>query len=202
MIPVVDVTRLPRYAFGHRSILWWGGAAYMATEGMVFLLCGMSYLYMAQKASEWPPNVPPPALLWGTLNTAILLASCIPNHFLKKAAANEDRRKAQLWLIVGLVFSGAFLTVRGLEFSSLNVAWDTNAYGSIVWVLLGFHTLHLGTDVGETAVLTALMFTRHGQGKRFVDCSEDADYWYFVVLAWVPVYFVVYLLPRMMVGWS
>ena len=40
--------------------------------------------------------------------------------------------------------------------------WDQNAYGSIVWVLLGLHTTHLLTDVGDTLVLTALMFTRHG----------------------------------------
>ena len=64
-------------------------------------------------------------------------------------------------------------------------------------------TLFIGTGwMWPVEVLTALMFTRHGYGKRFVDCSEDADYWYFVVLAWLPVYFVVYLLPRMMVGRS
>ena len=41
------------------------------------------------------------------------------------------------------------------------------------------------------------MFTRHGRGKRFVDVSENAFYWYFVVLAWLPIYAVVYLVPRL-----
>jgi hypothetical protein len=54
---IVDVSNLPRYAFGHRSVLWWGTVAFMATEGMIFVLAIMCYLYLRQKAPEWPPNV-------------------------------------------------------------------------------------------------------------------------------------------------
>ena len=66
--------------------------------------------------------------------------------------------------------------VRIFEFQSLNVWWDDNAYGSIVWVLLGFHTAHILTD--------------------FVDVSENAMYWYFIVLSWIPIYVVIYIAPR------
>jgi heme/copper-type cytochrome/quinol oxidase subunit 3 len=47
-------------------------------------------------------------------------------------------------------------------------------------------------------VLTALMFTRHAHGRRFVDVSENSFYWYFVVLTWLPIYAVIYLVPRVM----
>ena len=46
------------------------------------------------------------------------------------------------------------------------------------------------------SVLTALMWTRHGRGKRFSDVSDNASYWYFVILAWLPIYAIVYWLPR------
>jgi cytochrome c oxidase subunit I+III len=29
-----------------------------------------------------------------------------------------------------------------------------------------------------------------------VDASENAMYWYFVVIAWLPIYAVIYLAPR------
>jgi cytochrome c oxidase subunit 3 len=29
-----------------------------------------------------------------------------------------------------------------------------------------------------------------------VDVSENAFYWYFVIAAWVPIYVVLYLVPR------
>jgi heme/copper-type cytochrome/quinol oxidase subunit 3 len=76
------------------------------------------------------------------------------------------------------------------------VRWDTNAYGSVVWMLMGLHTAHLLTDVLDTVVLAVLMFTGPLEGKRFVDVSENSLYWYFVVVAWLPLYAVVYLAPR------
>ena len=66
--------------------------------------------------------------------------------------------------------------------------WDQNAYGSIVWVLLACTRTHLITDLGDTLVLTALMFTRHAHGKRFSDVKDNAFYWYFVVATWLPIY--------------
>jgi heme/copper-type cytochrome/quinol oxidase subunit 3 len=94
--------------------------------------------------------------------------------------------------VIGL----ATIAIRFWEFGNLAVNWDQNAYGSITWVLLGLHATHLITDVGDTVVLTALMFTRHGRGKRFSDISDNAFYWYFVVIAWLPIYGLLYWLPR------
>jgi hypothetical protein len=58
------------------------------------------------------------------------------------------------------------------------------------------HTTHLVTDTWDTAVLDALFFPGPLEGKRYVDVSENALYWYFVVLSWLPIYAVVYLAPR------
>ena len=61
-----------------------------------------------------------------------------------------------------------------------------------VWLLLGLHTTHLVTDVADTLVLTVLMFTRHGEGKRFSRRRGQAFYWNFVVLSWLPIYALIY----------
>jgi heme/copper-type cytochrome/quinol oxidase subunit 3 len=89
---------------------------------------------------------------------------------------------------VGLVLLSllgiAPLIVRAFEFPALRMRWDTDAYGSIVWFLLALHTTHLIADVGDTIVLSVLMFTRHGENpRRFSDASDNAFYWDFVVLS-------------------
>ena len=48
------------------------------------------------------------------------------------------------------------LIFRWFEFKSLTLHWDTNAYGSLLWVLLGLHTTHLLTDVAETIFMTVM----------------------------------------------
>jgi cytochrome c oxidase subunit I+III len=193
----IDVSDLPDYAFGPRSTLWWGTAGFIVIEATAFALALFAYFYLRSNSPEWPPGVAPPDLLWGTLNTLILLASTVPNQWAKNAAEAQRLGPVRLWLVVAIAFGVAFLVVRGFELAALNVAWDTNAYGSIVWAIMGLHTTHLLTDVVDTGVLTALMFTRHAHGRRFVDVSENAFYWYFVVLVWLPLYAVIYWVPRL-----
>jgi cytochrome c oxidase subunit 3 len=194
--PVLDVSRLPGYAFRHRSLMWWGTVGIMVIEGAVFAMLVVTYFYLRGQVEEWPPHLPPPDLWAGTLNTAILLVSLLPNYWVQKVAEREELQSVRIGLVSCLVFAVAFLIVRAFEFGALHCQWDTNAYGSIVWTTLGFHTVHLLTDAVDTAVLTVLMFTGPLEGRRFVDVSENSFYWYFVVAVWLPLYVVVYLAPR------
>ena len=193
---LLDVSALPSYGFSHRSLMWWGTQGLMAVESTVFALTVMSYFYLQSHATRWPPHEAAPALLWGTLNTALLLASALPNHWTKQVAERLDLKKVRIGLVLCTAFSLAILLVRVGEFTALNVRWDADAYGSVVFMLLGLHTLHLATDAFDTAVLTVLMFTGPLEGKRFVDVSENSLYWYFVVFSWLPIYAVLYWAPR------
>jgi heme/copper-type cytochrome/quinol oxidase subunit 3 len=193
----LDVADLPSFGFSHRSLMWWGTLGIMAIEGTVFALTIMAYFYLRTNAAdEWPLGVPPPALFWGTLNIILLLASGVPNHLAKKAAERYDLGGVRLWMVACTIFGVLFLGVRWMEFTALNCRWDTNAYGSVVWALLGLHALHLLTDAYDTGLLTVLMFGKQIEGRRFVDVSENAVYFYFVVFSWLPIYAVVYWAPR------
>ena len=193
----LDVSELASFGFSHSSLMWWGTAGLMAIESTVLAIAIVMYFYLRSHADSWPMSAPPPALGWGTINTAILLLSVVPNHFAKRAAERLDRGGVKLWLTICLAFGVVFLGVRGFELAALNVRWDQSAYGSVVWLLMILHTTHLVTDAWDTAVLDVLFFTGPLEGRRYVDVSENALYWYFVVLSWLPIYAVVYLAPRL-----
>lgn len=192
----LDVAQLPSFGFSHRSILWWATAGLMAIEATAFALAVAAYFYLRSQSDLWPPTEQPPAWRWGVLNTVILLASLVPNWWTKRRAEALDLRGVRIGLVVCMAFSLAFLAVRWLEFGTLNCRWDLSAYGSIVWLLMGLHTFHLVTDTWDSGVLTVLAFTGPFEGKRFVDVSENALYWYFIVWSWLPIAAVVYVAPR------
>lgn len=194
----LDVQALPSFAFGHRSLMWWATAALMLIEGTAFALALAVFFYLRGVNAAWPLDAAPPSLGWGTVNTALLLASMAPNALAKRAAQRLDLSGCRRWVTVCLAFAVAALVVRGFEFASLNTKWYANAYGSSLWLLLGLHTTHLLTDAFDTLVLGALLFIGPIEGRRFVDVSENALYWYFVVLSWPPIYAVIYLAPRML----
>jgi len=192
----LDVKALPDYAFGHHGLIWWGTIGFMVIEGSMFVLHLVTYFYLRTRVPEWPPSLPNPGLTFGTANLILMLASAVPNHLTKSAAEHFDLPRVRLWISVCVLFGLAFLAIRWFEFGSLASRWDSNAYGSIVWVTLALHTAHVLTDVLDTMVLAILMFTAHVEPKRLVDVSENALYWDFIILSWIPIYLVIYWAPR------
>jgi heme/copper-type cytochrome/quinol oxidase subunit 3 len=196
--PVADLSRLPTSGFGPASPMWWGTLGFIALEGTGFAIVIGAYLYLAQVGEPWPLGAAPPGLAPGSIVLLLLFVSLVPNHFASRWARGEHLAKVRLALIAMCGLGLIPLAVRWFEFAALGIRWDQNAYGSMLWLLLGLHTAHLITDVIDTLVLTALMFTRHGNnGRRFSDVNDNAFYWDFVVLSWVPIYLVVYWVPRL-----
>ena len=194
---VLDVSELPSFAFGQRSILWWATIGMIAIEGTAFALIIASYIFLRWRVPHWPPGYAPPDLLWGTLTTVIILLSAIPNALAKKAAEKFDVGAARLWIWISVLFAALFCVTRTLEFTALNCWWDGNAYASIVWLLLGTHTTHVVTDIVDTAVLAAFASSSRVDSNRLVDVSENSFYYYFVIISWLPIYGVIYLAPRL-----
>ena len=195
---VLDLAKLPLHGMGSASVTWWGTAAFMLIEGTGFAVVIAVYLYLMSLAATWPIDAPAPDLLPGTVVTLILVASVVPNYLTSRWAEQQDLRKVRLAMVVMSILGILPLIVRVFEFPALKVKWDTNAYGSIVWTMLGLHTTHIITDLVDTLVLAVLMFTRHGDNKRrFGDVQDNAMYWNFVVAAWLPIYACIYWVPRL-----
>jgi heme/copper-type cytochrome/quinol oxidase subunit 3 len=194
---VLDVSELPTFAFGQRSILWWATMGMILIEGTAFALLIAAYIYLKWRVPEWPPGYAPPDLLWGTLTTVIILVSAIPNELARRAAEKLDLNRARFWLWMSVVLAGIFCVTRALEFTTLNCYWDGNAYASIVWFLLGTHTAHVVTDIADTAVLSSYVTFGPVDASRMVDVAENASYYYFVIISWLPIYALIYFAPRL-----
>jgi cytochrome c oxidase subunit III len=192
----LDVSELPDHAFGHSGLIWWGTAGFMLIESLMFVLVLVAYYYLRLVNDEWPPSLPDPGVTPALMTTAILVVSCVPNEITKRYAEQYDVKAVRVWMVVCIVLAVAANASRAFEFASLNASWNQNAYASVTWVLLALHTSHLLIDLLDTIVLAAIVFTTEPDGPRFVDVSENALYWYFVVASWIPVGLTIYLAPR------
>ena len=190
-----DVSGLPTYSSGPSNPMWWGTLAFVTIEGLGFVFGIAVYLYLQTHNRSWPLG-PQPDLLWPSILTAVFLLSEIPNWWLKKRSSHHDL----FWVRIGLagmsLIGLAVIALRGFELTTLNIRWDSNAYGSIVWFLIGIHTTHVLTDVFETIVMAVLMFVGPVDMRRFAEVNDNQDYWDFVVLSWLAIYITIHWLPR------
>lgn len=196
--PAFDAAALPDQGFSHHAPIWWGNTLMMMIEGAGFAILVATYFYIRHNFDSWPPaRTELPALPIPTLNVAILVVSILPMWYVAKLALKHDKpRTIGALLLLCVVFGVVAAVLRIFEFKAVHTRWDTNAYGSIVWSILGIHFAHIIAATLETLIIGILMLVGPVEEKHYVDITVNAVYWYFVALSWVALYVVIFLLPR------
>lgn len=202
---VIDISELPHHEFDTYDPVWWGNNLLLAIETSMFMILIATYFYLRQNFTLWPPPVaqltatlrPLPQLGYGTANTILLLLGCIPMVFADLAARRDNRDRARIALVICAIVGFTSLVLRGFEFSAVYFRWDSNAYGSVVWFMLGMHMLHLMILTTEVVLLTVWVFKREFDMKHRVDIVTVGVYWYWVVAIWVVLYAIIYFTPRL-----
>jgi cytochrome c oxidase subunit III len=193
----VDVSHLPTVVFGHRNPTWWGTIGFMLIEGTTLALVAASYLYVRKNYLAWPPERTPfPDLLIPTIQLGVMLVSLLPAQLAKRSALELNRGSTALWLWVSTAFGLAILALRWFELGALNTRWDTHAYGSVAWTVLGFHGTLVLLDLYDSAGLAFLLSTGRASAKHFPAVTDNTAYWSFIILVWIPLYVLVFLSPR------
>lgn len=196
---VIDVHQLPDLAERSRTPLWWAMIFLVLIEATVFGTLIAAYFYLRVGEPQWPPaGIKPPDLLLPTLNTGILLASSVSMVWADKSVGRGNMRALLLGLWVSIVLALVFLALKVVEYSTLDYQWDTYAYGSIVWTISGFHGAHVTALILKTIIVAVQSrFGNFRQGRVLV-VQVNGIYWHFVVVAWIPLYIVLYLVPRVL----
>ncbi|HEU4510672.1 MAG TPA: cytochrome c oxidase subunit 3 [Pyrinomonadaceae bacterium] len=202
---VIDISELPKHQFDTHDPVWWGNAVLLAIETTMFGILIATYFYLRQNFTLWPPPIaqltdtlrPLPEVAFGTANTILLVASCAPMIVTDLSARRNQITLSRIGLIACILFGVAALVLRAFEFPAFYFRWDSNAYGSAVWFILGMHTLHLIVMTVEAIVLTIWIFKYQYDIKHRVDIVTLGVYWYWVVGVWLFLYAIIYFTPRM-----
>jgi heme/copper-type cytochrome/quinol oxidase subunit 3 len=204
--PILDVSGVPKEGYDHHGALWWAALIMELIETTMFALLVASYFYVYLYINVWPPprTEPPsmldtaPDLVPGTVLVVLLLASCVPMLLADRAARRLDPRSTAMWLLLALAIGVALVGVRCVEFPAIHFRWDSNAYASCLWFLLGFHLMHLAASVVEVALIVLWIWVYGLDEHHAVDATIIAFYWYWMALVWVPIYLIIYFAPRVL----
>lgn len=195
---VMDVSGLPDICFGPRDIMWWGTMGFVVIEGFTMVLCWVVLIYLHQNFPTWPPeDTLRPSLGLPTVMAATMVLSIPFVHWLDGASKRFDLRSVRIGLVVAAIVSSTFVAMRlGELASSVNVKWNSNAYGSAVWLVLGSHGTLLLVEASEVIGMAAMFWLAPIEQKHFSDVSDAMFYWYFMVATALVSYVLVFLLPR------
>jgi heme/copper-type cytochrome/quinol oxidase subunit 3 len=203
--PTLDVSDLPATVFDYKAPLWWGNTLLLFIETAMFGILIAIYFTVAMNMNPFPPPQvdrfpvlydPVPDLTLPIIGLAILLLSLIPGIMLDIAARKRNGGAVKILVLITLAFNVAALIVRYYEYDSLHFKWNDNAYGSITWMILGMHMLHLFVMLCEDGYLAIWTYASELDDKHALDLSVMAIYWYWIVGMWLVLFPIVYIFPR------
>lgn len=198
----LDVSDWTRFHADKKHPFWWGILGLIAIEVTVVVgfLVSFFYLWIVNVAEDrmgWPPSgTELPPLLYPSINT-ILLIICSVSMYYGGIVVQRGQNWRFVWAAVVCCGAGAVTAwLRWLQFYELPFSWKENAFASFVWVLTGFHLMHVTSAVLGTAVIGWFAAKGFYTEQRRIAVQVDTMYWYFVTGIWIPIYVVLYWTPK------
>ncbi len=176
------------------SALSVGVIVWLASELMFF--SGLFAAYFALRAANhpWPP-ADVELETWRTLAaTIVLVGSSGSMHVAVVAAERRDRRSSVRWLLVTAGLGALFLANQALEYAQAGFGLDTHVYGSIFFLMTGFHGLHVLGGIVLLVTVAGVVGGSTSRAPAGPTVEACGYYWHFVDVVWVAMFSTIYLL--------
>jgi cytochrome c oxidase subunit 3 len=183
---------------------------FLATEVLFFGGLFMAYiLYRHLYPDAFALGSRHTNLLYGTLNTAILLTSSLTMALAVGAARESNTKSTVRCLLLTIIFAAGFLVVKGFEYHEdfveklvpgpgFNAALPPRAamFFWLYWAMTGLHAIHVTVGVGLLSVITVLARRGRFSSSYYTPVEVSGLYWHFVDLVWIFLYPLLYLIDR------
>lgn len=171
-----------------------GVVVWLASELMFFAGLFAGWFSLRAANDVWPPEGVELAVERTALATLVLVVSSLTMHGSVAAAERGDRRAAVRWLALTGLLGAAFLANLALEYAELDFSLSSHAYGSIFYLMTGFHGLHLAGGILLMVGVTAATAGEDSAVPIGPSIEVCGYYWHFVDVVWVAMFATIYLL--------
>ena len=183
---------------------------FLATEILFFGGMFMSYItYRHLYPQAFAEASRHTLVLFGTVNTAILLTSSL-TMALGVHAAQENKTKWLMRYLLLTVFLGCcFLVVKGFEYHqditehlwpgphfNKSLPAQAQIFWFLYWAMTGLHAIHVTVGIVLLAIIARMAALRKFSDFYHTPVEIVGLYWHFVDIVWIYLYPLLYLINR------
>jgi cytochrome o ubiquinol oxidase subunit 3 len=170
---------------------------YLMSDCLVFAVLFATYGVLGGSYAAGPGPKDLFDLSLVAVNTSMLLLSSITYGFAVLEMQKDRTQQMLMWLVVTMLFGGAFLTIELTEFAHMiheGAGPQRSAFLSSFFTLVGTHGLHVtfGIIWMITLIVQVWRFGLSEANKRRLLCLSM--FWHFLDVVWIGVFTFVYLM--------
>jgi cytochrome c oxidase subunit III len=172
---------------------------FLISETAIFGALFAHYFYHRYGMEFWPPaGTPEIHTHLPAIATLILMLSSVTCEFAHKALKQGNKFRAKTLVLVSAILGLIFLSFQGYEWGLMQTHYaftvDTNIFGTMFYMMTGFHGLHVSIGI----IFLVLVYGRLEMGqmdeKRHFSMIAASWYWHFVDVIWILLFFSIYLI--------
>jgi heme/copper-type cytochrome/quinol oxidase subunit 3 len=179
-----------------RSMGWWCIIGVIASEAALFAYLLFSYYYFAVQShpGAWPPSGAVTFYL-SVPETVVVIVCSLAVWFAERGAQRDNWLIQVASLAVAFVLGLLFIGLQFWEWADKSFSLSSGPYGSLYYVITGFHLVHV--VVGVLLLLALLVWSALGYFGpiRHSAISVGVVYWFFIDAIWLCIFFTLYLTP-------
>lgn len=176
---------------------------FISSEVFFFFSFFWSYFHFflgpsLELGAQWPPtgvlgfdclNVP-------LINTLTLLGSGVTVTLSHNYVLTNRTIKFNIFLITTVMLGLIFTSLQGLEYNRSFFSMRDGSYGTVFFILTGFHGIHvlIGTIFLGVSLYRSICLSR--ANINYVRFELASWYWHFVDVVWIFLYFFLYYMNQ------
>jgi cytochrome c oxidase subunit III len=176
------------------SMLAVGTVVWLASELMFFGGLFAAYFVLKSEARQWPPPGVELETLLSAIFTLFLIASSGTMILAVRSLDRGDRAGMIRWTLLTFGLGLLFLANQIREFLTLDFGISTNSYGSIYYLMTGFHALHVAAGLLLMIVAVAIATGRGPLARRRPAVDSIGYYWHFVDVVWIGLFTTIFII--------
>jgi cytochrome c oxidase subunit 3 len=173
--------------------LVFGVVVFLASESMLFAGLLAAWYDLRGQSAGWIPAGAQLDVAGATFGTVLLGLGSLTMGVAQFAAGKRRRGFARAMLVLTLFFALAFTFIALRSWYEANFAVDTNAFGTMFFVLTGVHLAHVVAGAILLTALTIFLGRPAFTADNHAGVEAIAYYWHFVFIVWVGLWATIYL---------
>lgn len=184
--------------------------AFLATEIMFFGGLFVAYIvYRHAFPHDFAAASRHTNVLYGTINTAILLTSSLSMALAVRAAERGESKAVVRNVAMTILLAAAFLGVKALEYTEdfrehlvpgpsflLPGNPRQELFFYFYWAMTGLHALHVLIGIGALSTIAVMAARGRFSAQYNTPVEVTGLYWHFVDIVWIYLYPLLYLIGR------
>ncbi len=176
-----------------------GTIAFLAQELMFF--AGLFAMYFTSRANgmttgDWEHQTEHLNVLFGLIITIVLVASSVTSQMGVFAAERGDVFGLRRWFVVTIALGVVFLGLVAYEWTEMvshGVTPQASVFGSMFYIITGFHMAHVTAGILAFAVILLRISKSKFTPAQATAAMATSYYWHFVDVIWIGVFTTIYL---------